>query len=133
MVEIDRGRKRIRLSIKQLEPTSADEYIGEHKVGDVVTGRVIDATKKTTKVELAEGVTAICRPASKGSDAAEKKESSDKADLSALTAMRAAKGKEGALPSGTQGAGGLRSGQVGSFRILSLDPQQKRIEVEPAD
>ena len=37
-----RFRKRqLRLSMKQLVPTGLDEYIAEHKVGDVVTGRIM--------------------------------------------------------------------------------------------
>jgi hypothetical protein len=31
--------------MKQLQPTSVDEYIEEHKVGDAVSGRVVDVRK----------------------------------------------------------------------------------------
>ena len=37
----------MRLSMKQLVPTSLDEYIAEHKVGDVVTGRVIEVPARS--------------------------------------------------------------------------------------
>ena len=35
-------KRQIKLSMKQLIPTSIDEYIAEHKVGDTVSGRVVD-------------------------------------------------------------------------------------------
>jgi transcriptional accessory protein Tex/SPT6 len=38
VLEVDRERRRIKLGIKQLEPTTADEYIAEHQVGQSVTG-----------------------------------------------------------------------------------------------
>ena len=42
VLEVDKEKKRIRLGMKQLEPTSADLFIGEHAVGDILTGRVVD-------------------------------------------------------------------------------------------
>jgi small subunit ribosomal protein S1 len=38
VTEQDKERRRFRLSMKALEPTSIDEYIAENKVGDVVAG-----------------------------------------------------------------------------------------------
>jgi transcriptional accessory protein Tex/SPT6 len=43
VLAIDSERRLMRLSMKQLVPTSLDEYIAEHKAGDVVTGRVVEA------------------------------------------------------------------------------------------
>src|SRR5581483_7693312 len=37
VLEVDRERRRLKLGIKQLEPTTADEYMAEHKVGESVT------------------------------------------------------------------------------------------------
>jgi len=39
VLENDREKRRLRLGLKQLVPTSLDEYIAEHKDGDEVTGR----------------------------------------------------------------------------------------------
>jgi len=61
VLEIDRERRRLRLGMKQLEPTSADTFIAEHNVGDEVTGRIVDVSVNRARVELAEGVHAICR------------------------------------------------------------------------
>ena len=56
VLEADKERRRIRLGIKQLEPTSIDEYIAEHKAGDSVSGRLVDVSGQKAKVELGEGV-----------------------------------------------------------------------------
>ncbi len=42
MLGIAPEKRQIKLSMKQLVPTSIDEYIAEHKPGDVVSGRVVD-------------------------------------------------------------------------------------------
>lgn len=131
VLEVDSQKRRIRLGIKQLQPTSVDEYIAEHKVGDTVTGRVVDAGTKLVKVELGDGVLAACRLPAKSQAAAEEPEAA-KADLSSMTAMLAARWKSGGTGTGgSAAAGGMRSGQVRTFRVVLLDPAQKRIELEP--
>ena len=42
VLEFDREKRRIRLGMKQLEPTTLDTYIAEHQTGETVTGRVVD-------------------------------------------------------------------------------------------
>ncbi len=133
VLELDAEKRRIRLGMKQLEPTSADEYIAEHKAGDVVTGRVVEAGRKFAKVELADGVVGVCRPPKEPRESAESKTAGAKPDLSTLTAMLAAKWKAGSVPSGASEPGGLRPGEVRSFRIVAMDPAKKKIEIEPAD
>ena len=128
VLEVDRERRRIRLGIKQLIPTSVDEYIAEHKVGDTVSGRVIEASATRAKVELGEGVTAVCKLTEE--KAAEAAASASKADISTLSAMLSQKWKSG--PSAPAPTDTPRSGQVRSFRITGLDPAQKRIDLELA-
>ena len=69
VLSIDSERRLMRLSMKQLVPTSLDEYIAEHKAGDLVTGRVID-TEGQVRVELGEGIQAVCRSTSRQRSAA---------------------------------------------------------------
>ena len=70
--------------------------------------------------------------------AAESKEANEdtgpaKADLSTLSSMLAAKWKHGQAGGSTSGKREpARSGQIRSFRILKLDPAQKRIDLELA-
>ncbi|HTS75228.1 MAG TPA: S1 RNA-binding domain-containing protein [Bryobacteraceae bacterium] len=125
VLEADKERRRLRLGIKQLEPTSIDEYIAEHKAGDTVSGRIVEVSGNRAKVELGEGVFAQAKMA------VEKREetvSAGKTDVSALGAMLAAKWKSGG---GAQAAAeGARAGQILSFRITSIDAAQKKIELE---
>ncbi len=131
VLEIDKGRRRIRLGMKQLEPTQADEYIVEHKLGEVVSGRLIDVSGGRARVELGEGVFATCRLKETAQESKETKSGDAKADLSAMTAMLSARWKAGA-GSGAGGGGKeqVKAGQVRIFRIASLDPAHKKIEVE---
>ena len=136
VLEVDHERRRIKLGIKQLEPTSADEYIAEHQVGESVTGRIVEASKGRAKVELGEGVFAECRmpeDAGNGSKAGSStpEPAAAKADLSSITAMLSARWKQGPTAAATQ-AEAPRAGQVRTFRILKLDQQNKKIEVELA-
>ncbi|MBM3736844.1 MAG: S1 RNA-binding domain-containing protein [Acidobacteria bacterium] len=131
VTEIDQERRRFRLNMKKLEPTSADEYIGEHKVGDLVTGRVVDGRRDRVKIELADGVTGVCRMG-EAKGAGPQASGGGGTDLGSLSAMLAAKWKAGSAGSG-QAADGLKAGQVRRFRISGLDPGQKRIDLELAD
>ena len=131
VLEVDRGKRRIRLGLKQLQPTSMDEYIAEHKEGDLVSGRVADISRGKALVELGEGIQAYCLIAAEAK-AVESPEPS-KADLSTLSSMLAAKWKHGNAASSVSGKREpARSGQIRSFRILKLDPAQKKIELELA-
>jgi small subunit ribosomal protein S1 len=132
VLEVDRERRRIKLGIKQLEPTTADEYIAEHQVGESVTGRIVEASKSRAKIELGDGVFAECRlreDAPNGSSVPEN--SAAKADLSSLTAMLSAKWKQGPTAASAQQEA-PRAGQIRTFRILKLDQPNKKIEVELA-
>ena len=61
VLEADTDKRRLRLGMKQLVPTSLDEYIAEHKEGDMVTGRMTEVSGGRARVELGEGVQGACR------------------------------------------------------------------------
>jgi small subunit ribosomal protein S1 len=130
VLEIDAEKRRMRLGMKQLIPTSLDEFIAEHKEGEVVTGRLSDVSGSRGKVELGEGVYATCRIAGAAAESAPEAASSAKADLSSLTSMLQAKWKGGDSGSGSSKSEAARAGQVRSFRLLKLDAAAKKIEVE---
>jgi len=132
VLEADVAKRRLRLGMKQLVPTGLDEYIAEHKAGDVVTGRMGDVSAGRARVELGEGVPATCRIHSDPAGGGESQPAADKADLSSLTSMLEAKWKKGGASGGAAGDEAPRSGQIRSFRIVKLDPALKRIEVELA-
>ena len=125
VLEADKERRKFRLGMKQLEPTSIDEYLAERKAGDVVSGRVVSVSGDRIKVELGEGVTAFAPLPEQRKEAAA---GSQKADLSALSTMLAQKWKSG---SGTaDSAETVRAGQVRSFKIVQIDAEKKRIDLE---
>jgi small subunit ribosomal protein S1 len=132
VLEIDRNRRRIRLGMKQLIPTAADEYIAEHNVGDTVTGRVTEVNRHRANVELGEGVNAVCSLADRSEPKEDKPSSGGSVDLSAITSMLANKWKGGAgeISSSRERDTGVKAGQVRSFRISKLDPERKRIDLE---
>jgi len=119
-------KRQIKLSMKQLIPTSIDEYIAEHKTGDVVSGRVVD--ESATTIELGEGIRARCR-AAKAAPAAAESQSTGKADLSSLSNMLQARWK-GSTPAPSAAPEPLRAGQIRSFKITTLDADAKTIEVQ---
>ena len=129
VIGIDPERRNLRLSMKQLVPTSLDEYIAEHKRGDLITGRVMEESDGSARVQLGEGIQATCRwttpaPAKEDSTA------SAKADLSSLTSMLQARWKGGSTSTAAPKPDAIHAGQVRSFRIAKLDPETKTIEVE---
>ena len=132
VLELDRERRRIKLGVKQLEPTTADEYIGERSVGEVVSGRVMEIRAGRGKVELGDGIVADCRiPEPAGEDLAAQP-ARQSADLSSLTAMLSAKWKQGATSAKSTRPEPAKAGQIRSFRITKLDQANKKIEVELA-
>lgn len=127
VLEADRERRRLRLGIKQLQPTSIDEYLAEHKAGEVVSGRVTDVSGSRVKVELGEGVIAFAKLPEQKQEAAAV---SGKADLGSLTAMLAQKWKTGGGGASSADTSAVRAGQIRSFKITNLDAGQKKIELE---
>jgi small subunit ribosomal protein S1 len=128
VLEIDMEKRRLRLGMKQLVPTSLDEYIAEHKPGDVVSGRMTEVSKTQGRVELGEGIQATCRILEGVAD--ESSGGETRADLTSLTSMLQAKWKGGAQGLGVARREPARAGQIRSFRIARLDPGAKKIEVE---
>jgi small subunit ribosomal protein S1 len=135
VLENDREKRRLRLGLKQLVPTSLDEYIAEHKEGDEVTGRVADVNRGRATIDLGEGVQASCTLAEKE----QKQESkSGPVDLSAMSSMLATRWKGSAGGGASSPAGvetgpkreGLKAGQIRSFKISKLDAEKKKIEIE---
>ena len=127
VIGVDPEKRQIKLSMKQLVPTGLDEYVAEHKEGDVVTGRLMEESGAQARVELGEGIRATCNIAA----TPQKKESvgTGKADLSAMSSMLQTRWKTGSGPSQAEPA---RAGQVRSFRIVKLDRDAKKIELELA-
>ncbi|HYW37033.1 MAG TPA: 30S ribosomal protein S1 [Terriglobales bacterium] len=136
VLALDTEKRLIRLSMKQLVPTGLDEYLAEHKEGDIVTGRMIEVSEGRARVELGEGVQATCRipeerPAKedKRAEASSSSSSSSMPDLSSLGSMLQARWKSGAAADEAKPQA-MRAGQIRKFRLAKLDPATKKIELE---
>ena len=130
ILSIDGMKRQVKLSMKRLIPTGLDEYLTEHKIGDVVSGRVVDETAGRVTVELGEGVRGVCLakdpvPASVPTSASP----SSSADLSSLTSMLQARWKgSAAVPSAQPEL--PHAGQIRSFKIVRMDATAKSIDLE---
>jgi small subunit ribosomal protein S1 len=134
VIALDREKRNIRLSMKQLVPTGLDEYLAEHKEGDTVTGRLVEMSGGTARVELGEGVTAMCRipqdrADKEGRDTAMATSTSAKTDLSSLGSMLQARWKSGPAADEAKPEA-MRAGQIRKFKIAKLDVATKKIELE---
>jgi small subunit ribosomal protein S1 len=137
VLAIDMVKHQIKLSMKQLIPTEIDEYIAEHKVGDTVSGRVIEQSPSLIHVELGDRIRATCRNASASARSEKPAKSAFaaappavKPDLSNLSAMLKDRWK-GNTPAAAKPEP-FNEGQIRNFKITRLDAEAKKIEVELA-
>ncbi len=134
VLAIDTEKRQIKLSMKQLIPTEIDEYIAEHKVGDMVSGRVIEQSPSLIHVELGDGIRGTCRTGGAPSAKAEAPASvapGAKLDLSSLSSQLKSRWK-GNTPAVHVKHERLSEGQIRSFKITKLNADAKQIEVELA-
>jgi small subunit ribosomal protein S1 len=128
VIEFDSEKRRVKLGMKQLVPTSIEEYIAERREGDVVSGRVIEISGGQARVELGEGIQGRCRVPGEASVEKETQAES-KADLSSLSSLLQARWK-GGTAGGLSKPGGVHAGQIRSFRVSKLDAAAKKIDLE---
>jgi small subunit ribosomal protein S1 len=136
VLAIDTEKRQIKLSMKQLIPSEIDEYIAEHKVGDTVSGRVIEQSISLIHVELGDGIRGTCRTLKTPFASTEARTAATPAapqalDLSALSSQLKSRWK-GNTPAAQTKSEHLSEGQIRSFKITKLDPEAKQIEVELA-
>jgi len=130
VLELDTEKRRLKLGIKQLVPTSIDEYLAERREGNVVSGRVMEVSGERARVELGEGILGTCRISSAAA-VHEEKQVEGRADLASLSSMLNAKWKGNSNASESKPEA-VRAGQIRSFRISKLDAASKKIELELA-
>jgi len=128
VLAVDKEKRQLKLSMKQLIPTGLDEYIAEHKEGDVVTGRLIEISGEHATVELGEGIHARGRVTLE-TKAPEPTQAPTQPDLSSFSSMLSARWKNGPAASEAKPEP-VRAGQIRSFQIAKLDVNAKKIEVQ---
>ena len=126
VLEFDREKRQLRLSIKQMVPTGLEDFLAEHQQGDLVTGRVVEVNGSEARVELGEGILVSCPLPAASPDTPEP--STGSVDLSSLTSMLSARWKTG-VDSGSKKSAPFAPGQILSFRITKLDTTSGEIQV----
>jgi small subunit ribosomal protein S1 len=117
--------KRLKLGMKQLEATPADEVVKNLAVGNRITGRVLHVAGNKVTVQIGEGVEGICIVEQYSSG-------TSSASSSGSLAEKLAAAWKGGIKSSSASSEPYKEGQLRSFTIKSLDPGTKRIELTPA-
>jgi small subunit ribosomal protein S1 len=113
--------------MKQLIPTGLDEYIVERKLGEVVSGRLVEIAGEQGVVELGDGIHAQARLVLEA--AVKETPQAGAVDLSSLGSMLAARWKNG--PSASEAkTEPVKTGQIRSFRITMVDRAAKKIKLQ---
>ncbi len=97
ITNIELDNRRLSLSIKDLEPNAWDRFFDTHKLGNVITGKVVRFANFGAFVEIEEGIEGLCHVSELSDERVEKPEDT------------------------------VQLGQMMQFKILKLDPAQKKI------
>ncbi|HKV38578.1 MAG TPA: 30S ribosomal protein S1 [Blastocatellia bacterium] len=97
ITNMDVQNRRLSLSMKDLEPNAWERFFETHKPGDLVKGKVVRFASFGAFVELEEGIEGLCHVSELSDERIEKPESA------------------------------VKIGQTLQFKILKLDPPQKKI------
>jgi small subunit ribosomal protein S1 len=110
VLKVDSQNRRLSLGIKQLNDIWAN-WFKDHKIGDVIKGKVARTTDFGAFVELAEGIEGLCHV----SEIEERRPKGDreKAKVSRDARVTAV----------------LSAGQEHDFKILRLEPEQRKISL----
>jgi small subunit ribosomal protein S1 len=127
VLEVDKAKRQLRLSMKQRATVSLDEYLAEHPPGSLVSGRIVEIAQGVARVELGEGIEGTC-PTGAESPVAETSSGEGRVDLSSLTSMLKERWK-GGPSSGPAKPGGINVGQIRSFRVKPLELDAKKIDL----
>lgn len=138
VLDVDKERRRIRLGMKQLQPTKIDLFIQEHQVGEVISGRITDVRGNNLKVEVGEGVLAECKieekkEETKSESAPAESAPAESVNVGSLAEMLKGRWKEGKGGDSAPKASQFRSGMMKTFKISGLDAEHKRITVDLAE
>ena len=131
VLDIDKDRRRIRMGLKQLQPTKVDDFIAEHKVGETISGLLTDMRGNNLRFEVAEGVLAECKLAeAKKEEAKPAAETAGSADVGSMAALLKGRWKDGKGVDAAPKSAALKPGMLRTLKIASLDAEHKRITVE---
>ncbi len=136
ILEINVSRRRLKVGMKQLQPTELETALAQVEVGETVTGRVVKVENGKATVEIGEGLSGVCvvkaRSSAKKSIALG--QTSDLGSLKSMleSAWKGADGMESEEPpppSDDDEPDPLVPGAVLSFKVKKVDPASGIIEL----
>jgi small subunit ribosomal protein S1 len=119
VLKVDSENRRLSLGIKQLKDIWAN-WFAEHKIGEIIKGKVARTTDFGAFVELAEGIEALCHV----SEIEERRPKGDRDKGGRDAAPQQAKAARGARVTAV-----LVTGNEYDFKILRLEPEQHKISL----
>ena len=128
VLEVDKAKRQVRLSMKQRTSVTVEEYVGEHPVGSVVTGRILEVGQGLARVGLGEGIEGVWRMATENPEAAPAPVEG-KVDLSSLSSMLKARWKGGPSSAAVKPEA-ISTGQIRSFRIAKVEADARKIDLD---
>src|SRR5580693_8382410 len=69
ILAIEPDKRRLSLGVKQMQPDVWDSFFAQHRIGDIVHGKVLRVANFGAFVEIAEGVEGLCHISEAGDDA----------------------------------------------------------------
>jgi small subunit ribosomal protein S1 len=112
VLKVDSENRRLSLGVKQVKDIWAN-WFAENKVGSVVNGKVVRTTDFGAFVELAEGIEGLCHVSEIEDRRAKGEKEKDRTKLSRADRVTAV----------------LSQGQSYSFKVLRLEPEQRKISL----
>jgi small subunit ribosomal protein S1 len=122
VLAVEPETRRLKLGMKQLEATPADQAMKDLAIGDRITGRVLKVSGNKVTVQLGEGLEGVCVV-----EGAQGTPPSPAPSSGSLADQLAAAWKGGVKP-----AEPYREGQLRSFKVKSIDAGTKKIELSAA-
>ena len=119
VLKVDSENRRLSLGIKQLKDIWAN-WFAEHKIGEIIKGKVARTTDFGAFVELAEGIEGLCHV----SEIEERRPKGDRDKGGRDAAPQQAKAARGARVTAV-----LVTGNEYDFKVLRLEPEQHKISL----
>ena len=132
ILEVDTKKRRLKVGMKQLEPTETETFLAQVEVGETISGRVLETQGNEAIVEIGAGVRGVCSMEDPKAHAKKDTPLGQTSDLSSLKTMLESAWKGDGDGDEADTSEPLTPGSVHSFRITKLDPENGAIELARA-
>lgn len=135
ILEINLEDRKLRVGMKQLEPTEVESAMSQMAVGEILTGRIAKIEAGIATVEIGDGVTGVCsiKPKSAPKKSVALGQTSDLGSLkSMLESAWKGSDDDGQGPAAAESSADeepLTSGSIHTFRVERLDKANGVIEL----